>query len=367
MIVFVPAVYPYYEKYDITLKQFDSVAMPIYRELLRRSIDAKWGTWNDDADLYVCSNPYKPMIDINKLVYCPDGLGLGEAVPAIYGGILFLGPYWRQYFENAYGKSHGKTDTENDLRYPSVGWPPLDLWFNSEGKEKRKHLRETLNLPFDKTVLFGGLYDGMGGYASNYMKATINRFIDYNEKYPRYNIIYKGHVLSTMAFHGRHDARISRNWLPLKNRMDELYYCNFVNPIDSGNVFDYSLVSDIFVSGEGCSALTAFMAVGIPTVQLGMRWHTGVGSRIGEAYIGAKERVIGYSYSVKNHHPLRPQIFMPGYVAEPTNLPEVVSHALCYPQHYEDEVSAFVKEMLYEVDGKVSERAVDAILRIQGE
>lgn len=40
MIVFVPAIYG-------GLKQFDSVVMPVYEELVRRGVEVKWGSWND--------------------------------------------------------------------------------------------------------------------------------------------------------------------------------------------------------------------------------------------------------------------------------------------------------------------------------
>ena len=361
MIVFVPAVYPYYEKYGITLKQYDNVAMPIYRELLRRGVDAKWGTWDDEADVYVCTNPYKFGGKKHKLIYCPDGLGLQEGVYQIHGGTLFPGPYWRQIFESAYGESHGKTDTEKDPRYPSIGWPPLDLWFNSEGKEKKEKLREELKLPCEKTIMFGGLYDGGKAFVAEYMLRTINKFLDAWGDHVPVNVIYKGHVLSTIDFeHGK----VSVRWTALKDRMDKLPYCNFVDPLTAGNVFDYALVSDVLVSGEGCTALTAYMAVGIPTIQLGMRWHTGVASRMGEAYEGAKERPIGYTHTVENHHPPNPQIFMPGFVSEAYNLPKMIDHVMAYPDKYRDDEKAFIERILYKVDGKISIRAADAILEM---
>lgn len=358
MIVFTPAVYPYYEKYGYALKQYDDVAMPVYEELLKRGIDAKWGTWQDEADVYVCTNPYKFRGKKHKLIYCPDGLGLQESVYQIYGGILFPGPYWRQVFEEIHDEQHHKNNTEKDPRFPSIGWPPLDLWFNSKRNEKEEQLREELKLPYEKTVMFSGLYDGRGGFVSDYMRRSISKFLDSWENYSPVNVIYKGHVITTMDFD--HNT-ICKDWLPLKKRMDELPYCNFINPITAGNIFDYSLVSDIIISGEGCTALTAYMAVGIPTIQLGMRWYTDVASKIGESYVGAKERVIGFSHTVTKFRSV-PQIFMPGLVSETYNLPEMANYALAYPDKYRNEERAFLEKILYKVDGKISERAADAIL-----
>jgi len=361
MIVFVPAIFTHYEEHGYTLKQYDSVAMPIYKELQKNGADVKWGTWDDEAEAYVCTNPYKFRGKTKKLIYCPDGLALQESVYPIFGGTLFPGPYWRQIFEEAYGKSHGKTDTEKDPCYPSIGWPPLDLWFSSERKEKEEQLREELKLPYEKTVLFAGLYDGMGGFASEYMKRTLNRFLDTWKNYDPVNIIYKGHVITTMDFKTN---QIVPRWAPVAPQLMALPYGNFVDPIKAGNVFDYSLVSDVVVSAESGTSLTSFMAVGIPTIQLGMRWYTGIRSVPGEAYIGKPPNIIGYSHSVKKFRPV-PQIFLPGLVSESENFPDIVHHALNHPNEHAKEKQAFLQKMLYKVDGKASKRAADAILKMK--
>jgi len=355
MIVFVPALYTYYEKYG-KLKQFDSVVMPIYEELLRRGIDVKWGIWEDEADVYVCSNPYKWKGKASKLVYSPDGLALQEAVYQRCGGILFPGPYWKQYFLSTYSQID-----PDDPCYPLIGWPPLDLWFSSERKEKEERLRETLKLPYEKTILFAGLYDGMGGFASEYVKRTIYKLLDTWTKYDPVNVIYKGHVITTTDFAKN---RIGRGWMPLAARLENLPYGNFVDPFKVGNVFDYSLVSDVVVSGESGTALTSFMAVGIPTIQLGMRWYTDVRSLLGEGYLGTKGHVIGYSHTTKKFRPTS-QIYLPGLVSEAENFPDVVHHALNHPNEYEEEKKAYLEKVLYKVDGKTSQRAADAILTMK--
>ena len=357
-IVFIPALYLHYEKYGYALNQYDAVAMPVYKELLKAGIDTKWGTWNDEADIYVCTNPYKFGKNVDKLVYCPDGLGLQEAVYQGFGGILFPGPYWRQIFE----ENRGKTTIEGDPCYPLIGWPPLDLWFNSEGKEKEEQLREELKLPYEKTIMFGGLYDGRGGFISEYMKRAINNFLDGWENRAPVNVIYKGHVISTINFT---QNQVSPRWVALKARMDKLPYCNFIDPLTAGNIFDYALVSDVLVSGEGCTALTAYMAVGIPTIQLGMRWYTDIRSKIGESYIGVHEpHIFGFSHSVTKFRSV-PQIFMPGFVSDVHALPGMVNYAYAYPDKYRAEEKAFLEKILYKVDGKTSKRAADAILAMR--
>jgi len=357
MIVFVPAIFNLYEKYGIKLNQYDDVAMPVYRELVKRGADVKWGTLDDESDVYVCTNPYKFKGKKHKTIYCPDGLGLQEGAYKIYGGILFPGPYWRQTFE----EKHGMNDTEKDARFPSIGWPPLDLWFNSEGKERKSRLREELKLPYEKTVIFGGLYDGRGGFVSEYMKRALTKFLDDWGNHDPVNVIYKGHVITTMDFHNN---KVVKRWAPIKERMDKLPYCNFIDPMTGGNIFDYALVSDLIVSGEGCTALTAYMAAGIPTIQLGMRWYTGLISKIGESYIGANEQVIGFSHAVSTFR-TNPQIFMPGLVSEADNLPEVVDHAFTCPDKYRAEEKLFLEKIIYKADGQISSRAADAILKME--
>lgn len=355
MIVFVPALFTYYERYG-ALKQYDEVSMPVYRELKRNGVDVKWGTWKDEADAYVCTNPYKFRGKKQRLIYCPDGLGLQEDVYQVYGGILFPGPYWKWCFD----VKRRDVSVEQNPCYPPIGWPPLDLWFSSERGEREEQLRETLNLPHEKTILVAGLYDGMGGFASRYMERAVLKLMDSWKNYNPVNIIYKGHVITTMDFTNN---TIRKDWMKLKNRMDSRPYCNFVNPMEAGNIFDYSLVSDILISGEGCTALTAFMAVGIPTIQLGMRWYTDIRSRPGEGYIGTEGNILGYSHSVKRYRPY-PQIFMPGLVSEVEELPRITRWAINHPNEYDRERKAYLKEILYKVDGKTSKRAANAIVEI---
>jgi len=331
--------------------------MPVYRELKRMGVDVKWGVWDNEANVYICTNPYKFRGKTDKLIYCPDGLALQEAVYPIFGGILFPGPYWRQIFEEAYNK----TNTEKNLCYPSIGWPPLDLWFSSERKEKEEQFREELKLPYEKTVLFAGLYDGMGGFASEYMKRAVNKLLDTWMDYDPVNIIYKGHVITTMDFANN---KIVDRWIPVADRLENLPYCNFVNPVEAGNIFDYSLISDVVISAESGTSLISFMAVGIPTIQLGMRWYTDIRSVPEEAYIGKPPNIIGYSHSVKRFRPV-PQIFLPGLVSEAENLPDIVHYALNHPNEGEEEKQAFLQKMLYKVDGKTSKRAADAILKMR--
>ena len=131
-----------------------------------------------------------------------------------------------------------------------------------------------------------------------------------------------------------------------------------------GNIFDYAFVSDLIISGEGCTALTAYMAVGIPTIQLGMRWYTGLISKIGESYIGAKEHVVGFSHSISKFRPV-PQIFMPGLVSDGYNLSEITHYALGYPEEYRAEEKVFLEKLLYKADGNASSRAADSIMEIE--
>lgn len=362
MIVFVPAIYG-------GLKQFDSVVTPVYEELVRRGVEVKWGSWSDEADGYICSSPYDYAGKKHKLIYCPHGMGLGER-PFTKGvkGILFPG----SYSKDEYVRHHGIAGS--DPRYPMVGWAKSDVWFSSEREKIAGKVRSKLKLPYDKTVLFSGCYDGGYGVVTRYMVNAINQLLDTWDNYEPVNVIFKGHVLSTIRFgvelvtkHGE-TFRVPRKpeylpvWRRLKERMDSLPYCNFINPLKSGNIFHLILVSDVLISGEGASAITECMITGKPTIQLGKRWYTNLRARPGEAFVRTKNGFFDFSSATTPFRP--PQIFMPGSVSSIEDLPRTVHHALENPNEFDTEVKSYLKKIIYKPDGHASERAARAILEI---
>jgi len=359
MIVFVPAL-------NGKMVQHDAVAIPVFEEMKRRGIKAKWGKFSDDADWYICTSPIKFREQRNKTIYLPHGIGLQEEFQCIFPVILFPGQYYKDVF-NIQFFDYEPPSGWDEVQYPLIGWPKSDIWFNLKKRERKiKIIEKELQLPYDKTVFIAGAYAGGKDVVNRHLVNGIKYLINgWNKKFPT-NIIFKGHSVSTVFLKPKtrrqRERRYVPEFFPIKKLMDSIEHCRFIDPFLSADIYDLIMVSDVVVSTQSGSVYTETLITGKPIIQLGMRWYTGLRSRKGEAVIRNRNSW-KYTYTTKRFNSY-PQIFLPGLVCKPKDIWKNVHRAFNKPDEFRKDSDLFVEKMVHKPDGHASERAVNAVERI---
>lgn len=316
------------------------VIQPICDLLSKQGYTCKWGSWNpwgipDDSQvIYVTGDGGVPPEKKPKTFFHPHGLhpvekGLGIVEP-YWKGYLSPGPWW--------GNDH-------HLPMPVCGWAKLDILFKLGLKEETISKYE-LKMPFERTVLYAPT--GNWDWASSF-QISIIPLINLFAGLP-YNLLIKA---------GDY-ADSFQTWVEFRNHPlpNNIRYIDFREDITP-----LYLLSDLVIT-DGSSVAWEFICLDKPVIQLNNMPDppTALCPSLWDCQNCYTISSKGGKY--KTH----PECKTCGGTIKSSleDLRENVTKTMDNPNEFADERRRWAKQINAYVDGKCTERCVDAIKRIAG-
>ena len=341
--------------------QHRTVQEPVYRELIKRmnegvGVNPCWcvpktreerasladSKWPDEPDWYVYSCGPLDESKGNRAIYLPHGIGDENAIADGQIGTLIPGKLWKDlYIEKNF---------LDDVRFPVVGCPRLDILSTSDKKKKEiiDKWKSVLDLPYDRTIMFSGFY--YYGYERENLTDTIHDLVNWHENF-QCNLIIKPHISTYIAnFTDHHLPEPETGWFNLKEAEGGdgmgFPYTPFrwhtekrkqrgVNWMSAfiPNMVELYLLSDLLIGGESSACLFEFMSLDKPTI--GMLECDGKDLRINPTATCSKD-----------------------------GLHTAIGRCLNHPNEFAKERAKVVSERIHQPDGKAAERCADAIIEM---
>lgn len=359
--------------------QFVGVLRPIGEEAARQGFEIEYGIpknpnelvrlYGGDyawpADCYIFNSGERPdrLREIaEKSIYTPHGIGdecatMGGAkayrdsgVTWSIAGVLITGPKLYDEYVRAYQKKH--TPEEFKRRFHLVGYPKLDFLFKPNEKDKiKKEMKQILDLPYEKTILFQGFYY----YIKNaklwmpILCQVLHKLLRFCQENP-YNLIISPHgstkILSDKLYGIPEDGAIggymtSRPifdpdvgvpFCVFRDRFHDMKNVRWITP-HYHSLAPFYPVSDLLVCADGSSIGFEFMTQDKPTVAI--------------------QEIPNKGFSLN-----------PCLHATSSDLGTAINRSFSHPEEFHEQRMHAVQERIYKPDGHASERAVAAIKKI---
>jgi len=223
------SVRPVYE--ELKKKDYNFVfIVPFPREIFRGV---------PEADVVITTHYHQHILDAVKdrvAIYYPHGLGSETYIQHDMSPI------------NIALLNGELPDVPRECNYELIGWAKTDILFSSELKERVEFVNKKLKLdelPYDKTLLW---CDNQKPFTYNYLWRDIYNWCKDN----KVNLLVKGKDRKC----GRDYEMIKKPWL------------RYISSSVEYNVYVLMQFCDVFVGGEGTSAIREAYAINLPSFNL---------------------------------------------------------------------------------------------------